>query len=80
MACEDIGIEPIIVLNKADLLDNIDEEEKAHIEQRLADYQNIGYTVLQVNSSTGEGLKHLRSGLKTMSLLLSDNRVSGNRR
>ena len=64
VACEDIGIEPIIVLNKADLLDNIDDEEKAHIEQRLADYQNIGYTVLQVSSTTGEGLETLRQRLK----------------
>ena len=64
VACEDIGIEPIIVLNKADLLDNIDNEEKAHIKQRLADYQNIGYTVLQVSSTTGEGLEILRQRLK----------------
>ena len=64
VACEDIGIEPIIVLNKADLLDNIDDEEKAHIEQRLADYQSIGYTVLPVSSTTGEGLETLRQRLK----------------
>lgn len=64
VACEDIGIEPIIVLNKADLLDNIGDDEKAHIKQRLADYQNIGYTVLQVSSTTGEGLEILRQRLK----------------
>lgn len=64
VACEDIGIEPILVLNKADLLDHVDAEEKAHIEQRLNDYQSIGYTVLCVSTATGDGLEVLQQSLK----------------
>ncbi|MDV6316805.1 small ribosomal subunit biogenesis GTPase RsgA [Idiomarina sp. HP20-50] len=64
VACEDIGIEPVIVLNKADLLPDIDEDERLHIEQRLKDYASIGYKVLHVSSATQNGLDALQSMLK----------------
>lgn len=56
VACEDMGIQPVIVLNKADLLSDIDSDEREHIEQRLTDYQRIGYQVLIVSSSSEAGL------------------------
>lgn len=64
VACEDIGIEPVIVLNKADLLPEIDEEERNHIQQRLKDYESIGYKVLNVSSATQDGLDALQDMLK----------------
>ncbi|WP_417439029.1 small ribosomal subunit biogenesis GTPase RsgA [Idiomarina sp.] len=64
VACEDIGIEPVIVLNKADLLPEIDEEERSHIQQRLKDYESIGYKVLNVSSATQDGLDALQDMLK----------------
>ena len=54
VACEAIDIEPIIVLNKADLLNQINTEERQFIEQRLSDYQAIGYRVLLVSSHTAK--------------------------
>ncbi|MCK7459680.1 small ribosomal subunit biogenesis GTPase RsgA [Idiomarina aminovorans] len=64
IACEDMGIEPVVVLNKADLLPQIDEHERLHIEQRLKDYESIGYKVLQVSSTTQRGLDSLQDLLK----------------
>lgn len=63
VACEAIDIEPIIVLNKADLLTEIDADERALIEQRLADYRAIGYQVLWVSSKTADGMAELNSML-----------------
>lgn len=57
VACEDAGIEPVILMNKTDL---ITQEERPHIEQRLAVYQRIGYQVIHVSASTGEGIEQLR--------------------
>lgn len=63
VACEAIDIEPIIVLNKADLLNQINTEERQFIEQRLSDYQAIGYRVLLVSSHTAEGMTELNNML-----------------
>lgn len=60
VACETLSVEPIIVLNKVDLLD---EEGREFINQTMQIYQHIGYTVLQVSSYTGEGMVELKSHL-----------------
>ncbi|MBV1840597.1 MULTISPECIES: small ribosomal subunit biogenesis GTPase RsgA [Photobacterium] len=61
IAAETVGIEPLIVLNKVDLLD---PEARHTVEQMLALYQNIGYQVRMVSSTTGEGLDSLNDDLK----------------
>ncbi len=60
VACEDIGITPIIVLNKSDLLD--DDSAKL-IDQELQSYRDIGYKVLY-SSMHGDGLDDLKSAMK----------------
>jgi len=60
VACEDIGITPIIVLNKVDLLD--DESAKI-IDKELQSYRDIGYHVLY-SSMHGTGLDDLKSVMK----------------
>ncbi len=60
IACEDIGIDPIIVLNKSDLLD---EESAKLIDNELQSYRDIGYQVLY-SSMHGDGLDSLKAAMK----------------
>ena len=60
VACETLQIEPIIVLNKIDLLD---DEEMAFVNEQMDIYRNIGYRVLMVSSHTQDGLKPLEEAL-----------------
>jgi len=60
VACEDIGITPIIILNKSDLLD---KESVEMIAQELQIYRDIGYHVLY-SSMFGDGLDSLKSVMK----------------
>ncbi|WP_413700429.1 small ribosomal subunit biogenesis GTPase RsgA [Psychromonas sp. KJ10-10] len=60
VACEDIGITPVIVLNKSDLLDP--ESEKL-IDNELQSYRDIGYKVLY-SSKHGDGLNSLKAVMK----------------
>ena len=60
IACEDIGITPIIVLNKSDLLDPQSAEV---IDQALQSYRDIGYQVLY-SSMHGDGLIDLKVAMK----------------
>jgi len=61
VACEDAGIEPFILMNKADL---IADDEREYIQQRLHVYQHIGYPVLYVSAETGEGIDELRAAFQ----------------
>ncbi len=54
VAAESVDIEPVIVLNKTDLLEN-DPERREHIDQLLAVYPTLGYHVLSTSVSTAEG-------------------------
>ncbi|MCC5854260.1 MAG: small ribosomal subunit biogenesis GTPase RsgA [Idiomarina sp.] len=58
VACEDAGIEAVIVLNKVDLLT---DEEATHVRERLKVYQEIGYRVVEVSAHTNTGIESLRS-------------------
>lgn len=56
VACEDIAIRPVIVLNKADLLD---DDNRDAIESRLQVYRDIGYQVATVSAKQAQGLDQL---------------------
>jgi ribosome biogenesis GTPase len=60
VACEDMGIEPILLLNKVDLLDG---ESREYIEEVLDIYRALGYQVLLVSNKTGEGIDELKQKL-----------------
>ncbi len=61
IAAETVGIEPLIVLNKVDLLD---DENRQQVEQTLSLYQDIGYQLRFVSTDTGEGMDQLKEDLK----------------
>ncbi|MGB0892989.1 MAG: small ribosomal subunit biogenesis GTPase RsgA [Parashewanella sp.] len=56
VAAEDTGIQPVIVLNKIDLMD---DELKPYIDEALESYQALGYQVYQLSSHSGEGVETL---------------------
>jgi len=60
VACEDIGITPIIVLNKTDLLDPASAKV---IDHALQSYRDIGYQVIY-SSKHGDGLDALKLVMK----------------
>ena len=60
VACEDIGITPLIVLNKVELLS---DAEKAVVDEQLTTYKNLGYDVLYTSCKTGEGIHALNTYL-----------------
>ncbi len=61
IAAETIGIKPLIVVNKVDLLT---PEQRVDVEKKLTQYQNVGYSVRLVSTDTGEGLDDLKVDLK----------------
>ncbi len=53
------GIVPIIVMNKTDLPDeDLDRDERMH------DYRNIGYRIIELSAKTGEGMEAFRDLVK----------------
>lgn len=60
VASETLGIEPLLVLNKTDLLD---DEARAFVDEQMAIYRHIGYRVLMVSSHAKEGLAELEAAL-----------------
>lgn len=60
-----------IVINKVDLLTDPDDQELLRAVTHL--YQSIGYTVLHISATNGEGLDSLRATLKNKVSLLSGN-------
>ncbi|WP_288132380.1 small ribosomal subunit biogenesis GTPase RsgA [Microbulbifer sp.] len=56
VAAETTGIQPLLLLNKIDL---IDDTNRAHLEELLRPYPDLGYPVLQLSTKTGEGLEQL---------------------
>ncbi|RRS08709.1 small ribosomal subunit biogenesis GTPase RsgA [Pseudoalteromonas sp. J010] len=57
VACEDMGIEPILLLNKIDLLD---QESLDYVDEVLDIYRELGYRVLLVSTKSGEGIDELK--------------------
>ncbi len=60
VACEDIGVTPAIILNKADLLDQLPADEQKEITEALTMYRNIGYRVETVNALQPESAQPVR--------------------
>ncbi|MEQ4924051.1 small ribosomal subunit biogenesis GTPase RsgA [Proteus hauseri] len=60
VACETLDVEPLIVLNKIDMLD---AESRKMVSEWMQTYKNIGYRVVEVSSHTKEGLDELTQEL-----------------
>jgi len=60
VACEALNVEPLIVLNKIDLLD---QEAMAFVNEQMDIYRQIGYPVLMVSSHQKNGLRELEAAL-----------------
>ncbi|UPT54585.1 small ribosomal subunit biogenesis GTPase RsgA [Dickeya zeae] len=60
VACETLEIEPLIVLNKTDLLD---DEGRAFVEEVMDIYRNLHYRVLMLSSHTQQGISELEAAL-----------------
>ncbi|MBO1254604.1 small ribosomal subunit biogenesis GTPase RsgA [Alteromonas sp. 5E99-2] len=56
VACEDIGISPILLVNKFELAN---EEEQHSIKTTMESYQSLGYHVVMTSCKTKEGLNAL---------------------
>jgi ribosome biogenesis GTPase len=56
VAADHIGVDALLCLNKADLLD---EAERAAFTARFAHYRGIGYRVIQISAKTEHGLDPL---------------------
>ena len=63
VAAEQTGITPVIVLNKTDLLNQLNQQEQNEIEQQLEIYRAIGYQVLYGSSQTNEGISEIKAQL-----------------
>ena len=51
VVCENAGIEPVIVVNKGDLL-NVEQEQE--VESQLQIYRDIGYQTIIISAETGK--------------------------
>ncbi|KGT94403.1 GTPase RsgA [Erwinia typographi] len=60
IACETLEVEPLLVLNKTDLLD---EEGREFVDEQMEIYRRIGYRVLMVSSHQKNGLQELEAAL-----------------
>ncbi|MGB0663777.1 MAG: small ribosomal subunit biogenesis GTPase RsgA [Pontibacterium sp.] len=60
VAAELCGIEPVLLVNKSDLLD---EERSAQIASLMAPYEALGYRIIYTSSATEQGLKDLKAEL-----------------
>ncbi|MBA3958373.1 MAG: ribosome small subunit-dependent GTPase A [Parachlamydiaceae bacterium] len=76
IATEKGGMDPIIVINKIDLLlgegeDILLEEEKALYQDFLHAYKKTGFPVIAVSTKTGEGLDDLKALMKDKASVFS---------
>lgn len=60
VACETLNVEPLIVLNKVDLLDNAGRQA---VHEMMEVYRHIDYPVLEVSSETREGMEAFAQAL-----------------
>ncbi|MBO5697592.1 MAG: ribosome small subunit-dependent GTPase A [Alistipes sp.] len=70
VTCEAYKVPVSIVLGKADTLT---EEWEAEAEEFTAIYEDAGYEVLRLSSTTGEGVEHIRAMLRGRTTLVAGN-------
>ncbi len=58
VAAEASGIEPVLLLNKADLLD---DDNRQRLEPLLQQYRQLGYRTLQASTASSHGLDELKA-------------------
>jgi ribosome biogenesis GTPase len=61
VACEDVEIQPIIVINKMELLS---DEDREYVAEVIDIYEEIGYRVIYTSCATQEGIAELATLLK----------------
>lgn len=67
---ENLSLEAIILLNKADLLTGSDMTERANAINALLDrYERIGYRILQTSTKTEDGMSALRESLSARTMV-----------
>ena len=60
VACEEIGIPPILILNKIELLS---DEEFESVKAQLAVYEELGYSLIYTSCKRSDGLDDLKSSI-----------------
>ena len=70
VTCEAYKVPVSIVLGKADTLT---EEWESEAEEFTAIYEDAGYEVLRLSSTTGEGVEHIRAMLRGRTTLVAGN-------
>lgn len=60
VASETLGVEPLLVLNKIDLLD---DEDRQFVDEQMDIYRKIGYQVLMISNRQNESLQTLERSL-----------------
>jgi ribosome biogenesis GTPase len=70
VTCEAYNVPVTIVLGKADTLTG---EHEAEAEEFTAIYENAGYEIIRLSSTTGEGIAQIRSLLKGRTTLIAGN-------
>lgn len=68
---EAYSVDAVIVINKVDLI--TDPEDKEYLDAVTYLYRSIGYKVLHVSATTGEGIDSLRAELAGKTTLLAGN-------
>jgi ribosome biogenesis GTPase len=71
IAAEKGNIQPVIAINKIDLLDSAPEEEKLLYRDFLAAYEPLGIPILSLSTETGVGIEALRSLLQNKTSVFS---------
>lgn len=61
VAAETVGIQPVLLLNKTDLLN---ESNRGRIDQLLELYQGLGYPVIQASTTARHGMDQLHEWLR----------------
>lgn len=65
------GMQPVVVINKVELLEEGTEEDRDVYEECLQAYANVQIPVVSVSAVTGEGLDELRAHMKGKSSVFS---------
>ena len=71
IAAQTGNMDPIIVINKIDLIDDALDEEKNLFELFKEDYKDLPYPVFYVSAATGEGIEDLKKQMEGKSTVLS---------